>query len=133
MSEEEPRIIIDSDWKKEAQQEKERVAEDEASGEAAGPLPEPHFLELVNMISMQAAISLGGFKTPDGKVVPPDIHAAKHYIDLLEILQKKTENNLEDQEAAVFRTTLHELRLAYIQMATAAVDQASAERPPAQP
>jgi hypothetical protein len=115
MSEDDPKIIIDSDWKKEAQQEKQRLAEQEAPAQA---LPEAHFLELVNMVSMQAVISLGGYKTPDGKIIPPDVQAAKHYIDLLEILFKKTEKNLDDKESTVLSATLHELRLLYIQVAS---------------
>lgn len=119
MAEEEPKIIVDTDWKSQAQQEKERL-EKETAGVTADQLPEPSFLEVVNMIGLQAMVGLGGLKTPDGQQMMPDLNVAKHNIDLLEVLQAKTKGNLEEKEQKILDTTIHELRMAFVQIASAA-------------
>ena len=123
------RIHIDSDWKEEAAREKERLArqEEEERAKAAakgGPTGAPGgvaptFLELVNLVAMQAAVGLGGFKGPGGETVPPNPIAAKHHIDLLEVLKEKTEGNLTDDEKRALDGVLYELRMHYVQAASA--------------
>ncbi len=114
-------LQIDSDWKTEAAREKERLVDQERkqSG-AAQTAPEAagDFLELVNLIAMQAAIGLGGFQAPGGDRIPPNPAAAKHHIDLLEVLQKKTEGNLTDEERRSLDSVLYELRMNYVQTVT---------------
>lgn len=119
----EPKIHVDSDWKEEARLEKERLAEQEKEATAAGPLPDPTFLEIVNMIAMQAAVSIGGYQHPSGESTPPDLLMAKHLIDLLEVLGDKTKGNLAEQEKEVLDGVLYEMRMRYVQAA----------QPPAQP
>ena len=111
----EPKIHVDSDWKDEARREKERLAEQETEEAAAGPLPGPTFLEIVNMIAMQAAVSISGLQHPSGETVPPDLAMAKHLIDLLEVLDTKTKGNLTDEEQKVLSSVLYEIRMRYVQ------------------
>ena len=66
-----PKIIIDSDWKAEAQAEKEKLAEQEAaSAEEGGPagaqgkLPPADFRTLVGMLASQAIMYMGGVADP---------------------------------------------------------------------
>lgn len=126
----EQKIIIDSDWKDEAASEKARLDEELSKQEASkGPLPEPTILELVNMVVMQASIGLGGYQTPTGETLPPDSSAAKHYIDLLELLKDKTAGNVTDEESKIIQTVLHELRLAYVQVVSGKVPT---DKPPEQ-
>ncbi|MGD2108206.1 MAG: DUF1844 domain-containing protein [Phycisphaerae bacterium] len=119
------RIHIDSDWKAEAAREKERLAKQEEAerakaaeagvgGDAAGGVA-PQFIELINLIAMQAAVGLGGFKGPGGETIPPNPVAAKHHIDLLEVLREKTEGNLTDDEKKTLDAVLYELRMHYVQ------------------
>ncbi len=115
MADEEPKIIVDSDWKQEAQQEKERLSEETIDAGVGGPMPEPTFLEIVNLLAMQAVIGLGGMRMPDGREMPADINVAKHNIDLLEILRAKTLGQLDDTELKVLDATLHELHLGFVQ------------------
>ena len=64
---EEKKIIIDEDWKQEAQKEKEILAaQEEAEKEKTqdeerprGPLPEGNFAALVSMLTTQALFALG--------------------------------------------------------------------------
>ena len=120
MHEDEPRIIVDSDWKQEAQQEKERLAQQAAELHAGHALPVANFLEIINMLAMQAVIGLGGMKLPDGRDMPPDPDLARHHIDLLAVLQDKTTGHLDETEQRVLENALHELRMAYVQATTAA-------------
>ncbi len=112
MADEQPKIIVDSDWKQEAQREKERLSEEVVP--ERGALPEASFLEIVNMLATQAAISLGGIRTPDGRELPANPELAAFYIDLLDILLQKSTAGLEATERSVLESTLHELRLIYV-------------------
>ncbi len=115
------RLHIDSDWKTEAAQEKERLAREEqkpanAGGAAAPEAPEaPSFAELLNMLAMQAAIALGGYQGPGGERIPADPAAAKHNIDLLGVLEQKTKGNLSDTEAEFLNKVLFELQMNYVE------------------
>ena len=88
----------------------ERLAEQEERTPGRGPLPEAAFLELVNMVAMQAVVSIGGYQLPTGEVVPPDLAMAEHQIDLLEVLEKKTAGNLTEEEKKALSAVLYELR-----------------------
>ena len=129
MADEEPRIIVDSDWKQEAQQEKERLNEETADVGPSGPLPDASFLEIVNLLAMQAVIGLGGMQMPDGREMPADINVAKHNIDLLEILKEKTAGQLDDTEQKVLDATLHELRLGFVQATSPGATESENEPP----
>lgn len=129
-------LHIDSDWKTEAAQEKERMVADEkkrakaaAGGGEAGP-PSGSFLELVNLIAMQAAVGLGGYQGPGGEQLPPNTAAAKFHIDLLEVLQEKTKGNLNEEESKVIDTVLYELRMHFVQNAGSAAPAPEAEPKP---
>lgn len=112
---EKPRIIVDSDWKQEAQAEKEKLDRETSETKGGEVLAEASLLELINMIVMQAAVGLGGYTAPSGAAVPPDLATAKHFIDLLEVLQKKTEGNVTDQEKTTLDAVLYEMRMRYVE------------------
>lgn len=114
----EPRIIVDDDWKLEAQREKERLEQEAKQAEPRGEMQAPSILELVQMIAMQASIGLGGYQDPaSGHNIPPNMNVARHFIDLLAVLIDKTRGNLDDQEKQVMEGLLGELRMAFVQVA----------------
>ncbi len=123
---EKPKIIIDSDWKEEARREKERLAseaESAAPGAAgAGPagLPEADFAGLINVLAMQALVSLGGMRGPGGQALPPNPEIAKYHIDLLEVLAEKTKDSMTPDEKRTLDLTLYELRMRFVQVVGAA-------------
>jgi hypothetical protein len=92
------KIIIDEDWKQQAQKEKEKLAEQEkAEKEKAprdkshrGPLPEGDFAALVSMLVTQALFALGLIQVEGQKDREPDLELAKYNIDMLETIQEKT-------------------------------------------
>ena len=113
-----PKLHIDDDWKSQAAQEKERLAET-VDQTADRRLPQADFLGLVNLIAMQAMVGLGGFAGPGGQDIPPNLELAKHHIDLLDVLDRKTQNNRDPEEKRVLETALHQLRMAYVEMVSA--------------
>lgn len=128
MPDEEKKIIVDDDWKAEAKREKERLASQTAE---RPKLPEPSFAELVNIIVVQAMAALGLLSGPGGQRVPPDPEAAKHFIDMLQLVEDKTKNNLTAEEKALLDQVLYETRMAFVQVAGGGA--ASPGSPPAQP
>lgn len=113
------KLHIDSDWKAEAAREKERLAEQEKSKPTLDTQTSPAFIELLNLLAMQAVISLGGYQGPGGERIPANPAAAKHHIDLLEVLDKKTAGNLSEEEKRALDSVLYELRLQYVQTVSA--------------
>ena len=113
--ESESKLHIDSDWKSEAAQEKERLAAEEQARPSPAP-GEANLVELINLLAMQAAIALGGYQGPGGERIPGNPMAAKHHIDLLEVLEKKTTGNLTDEEKRMLDAILYELRMQYVQI-----------------
>jgi hypothetical protein len=119
--EEEKKIIIDEDWKQEAQKEKEILAAQEKGekekaqkkGKARGPLPKGNFAALVSMLVTQALFALGLLEV-EGQEREPDLEMAKYNIDMLETLEEKTRGNLTKEEETVLTKTLNEVRMAYV-------------------
>ena len=117
-NEESPHIIVDDDWKAQARREKEELDRQTREEPARGGLPPPSLAEIVQMVVIQASLGLGGFQDPNtGQVVPPNLAVAKHYIDLLELFLNKTASNLDANEKGLIEGTLHELRMAFVQVA----------------
>jgi len=129
MAEEPKKIIVDDDWKAEAKREKERLATQEPKLTA---LPPPSFAELLNIIAMQAMAGLGLLAGPRGERVPPDPEVAKHFIDMLQMLEDKTKNNLTAEEKALLDQVLYETRVAFVQTASGG-GGAPSRMPPAGP
>ena len=114
----EPKIIVDEDWKEQVQQEKEQLQKTEHQEQpeepVAGELPPASFLTLLSMLGAQAMSGLGIM--PDPTTGQPHVNRplAKHCIDTIGILQDKTKGNLSEDEAAHIRDALHQLRMLYV-------------------
>jgi hypothetical protein len=123
--EQEKKIIVDEDWKQEAQKEKEILAaqeeaekKDEQQEEPShGPLPEGNFAALVSMLTTQALFALGLLQIKGQEERKPDLEMAKYNIDMLQVLEEKTKGNLTKEEEAVLVNTLNELRMGYVKVA----------------
>jgi hypothetical protein len=89
---------------------------DSAEGSRSAPpnIPSASFMSLVQMLATQSMAALGMMAGPDGKVhKEPAI--AKHFIDLLSVLEEKSKGNLDALEAKMLDSLLHDLRMAYVQ------------------
>jgi len=119
-----PKIIVDEDWKAQAEAEKQKLAEKEqqpaAAPSGAAPtreLPPASFADLVSSILTQALFALGAIEDPQTKKRYRNMTLAKHHIDLLGLLEEKTRGNLTAEEKSVLDQALYEVRLRYVQMA----------------
>ena len=115
-----PEIQIDTDWKAEAQAEKERLADAEKKVEEkteTRQMPEPNFRGLLGILASQALIGLGMHQDPSGKGVMVDLDGSKFAIDLLEMIQIKTEGNLTDEELTEIKQLITELQNRFVQIA----------------
>ena len=144
MSEETPKIHIDSDWKAQAEAERERLAKIEgeraADGRRGGPesMPPADFRSLVGVLASQALSGLGMYGDPDTKRIVVDLPASRFAIDLLGVLEEKTKGNLGAEEAAELKEVLAELRARFVHFARMMAEQqarggAAGAVPPAAP
>lgn len=123
MADEAKKIIVDDDWKEQARREKERLAAQAQSQPepAARGMRASGFMEVVNVLVMQAMAGLGLLAGHGGERIPPNLEAAKHFIDLLQVLDEKTKGNLSPEEKTALDQVLYEMRMTYVQMASAAL------------
>jgi len=121
--EQEKKIIVDEDWKHEAQKEKDILAaqeeeeKKEKQHEPRGPLPQGNFAALISMLATQALFALGLLQIKGQEDREPDLELAKYNIDMLGVLAEKTTGNLTKEEEAVLANTLNELRMGYVKVA----------------
>lgn len=123
----EKKIIVDQDWKQQAQKEKEILAaQEEAEKEKEqeqeeegvhGPLPEGNFAALISMLTTQALFAMGLLQIKGQEKRQPDLEMARYNIDMLETLQEKTKGNLTREEEIVLANTLNDLRMGYVKVA----------------
>lgn len=129
----EPKIVVDSDWKAQAQAEREKLAAQEKQAAAAkgakgagGPpgseaegLPAADFRGLLEIMIMQALTYMGGFPDPETGRAMVSLEHAKFHIDLLGVLEEKTKGNLTAEEAADLAQVLNQLRLQFVEISKA--------------
>ncbi len=131
-----PKIQIDSDWKAQAQAEKDRLREQEeaaktsaaasgggAEGQAGagerGEFPAASWETLMGSMVSQAMMYMGAYADPRTGQPMIELDAARHYVDLLGVLEEKTKGNLEEEEAKNLSTVIYELRMRYVQISKA--------------
>jgi hypothetical protein len=102
-----------------AQTEEDIQAEEDVPG-ADDPAS---FINFLMSIASNAAASLGMMEHPATGQRGVDLQLAKHWIDVLGMLQQKTRGNLAAQEEQIFEGLLADLRLQYVTLTT---------KPPAQ-
>jgi hypothetical protein len=145
MADEQPSLHIDTDWKKQAQEEKRKLAEAAAKAPAAAPavsvassaaapaasprtsavaprrtgrsLPPPGFGSLVQSVMTQILYYLGELPLSGGQAAM-DLDLAKHHLDVLTILEEKTKNNLNPEEQSTLDAALYETRTRFVNVAS---------------
>ncbi|WP_437223456.1 DUF1844 domain-containing protein [Planctomicrobium sp. SH661] len=123
-------IHTDEDWKSRVKAEDAKLDAElkgEATSETAdelaeaddddspnpAQLPAASLLTLFQMLSTQSIVALGLIPGLNGKTTV-QIPLAKHFIDLLSVLETKCKGNLTAEEQRFLDGTLHELRMAYV-------------------
>ena len=84
------------------------------------PLDDPaSFLSLTMSLASNAAASLGMMPHPVTSETGVDLKSAKHWIDVLGMLEQKTQGNLDAQEAEMLENLLADLRMQYVSFTNA--------------
>jgi len=126
----EKKLFVDEDWKSQVEAEKEVARHPEQAGKPAAkapaeerpsagprmPIPPATLTFLANTLYLQGTIALGLLPSPVTKKQEFQLDQAKHAIDMLAMLQQKTEGNRTPEESEELDGALHELRLAFIQL-----------------
>lgn len=79
-------------------------------------VPPADFAVLVQSFSTQALVALGLIPHPVTGKATPQPALAKHFIDLLGVIEDKTKGNLTNPERNFLVDSLHHLRLAYVEL-----------------
>lgn len=133
---EEPKIIVDEDWKSKVEREREELAakaeeapaeqapaDDAAvpgdaatgSGDAGSqPLPPPTLTLLVTTLLTQALVAMGQMPPAEGATPEVNLPYAKHFIDLVGVIEEKSKGNLTDEETTFIGDSLHQMRMLYV-------------------
>ena len=96
-------------------QKKEPAAKEEApSEEAAGKEFELNFSTFVLSLTSSAFYHLGDIPDPMTGQKAENLPAVKQTIDILIMLQEKTKNNLDAEEAKLMEQLIYELQIKYV-------------------
>lgn len=73
-----------------------------------------YFIQLVITFQAAAVQQMGKLQNPITKKVERNLDQARSSIDMLEMIQNKTKNNLSENETKFLEHTLYELRMNYL-------------------
>ena len=134
MSEEPTKKRVDESWKEQAAQEKKHPPEPQPkqgqSPQAPSPeeapvaspegrpgteeLPVARFDLFLSGLTMEALIALGDMAHPTTRKQAANLPQAKYLIDLLGLLEEKTQGNLNADETKLLKDALYQLRMRYL-------------------
>ena len=101
------------------------AAEDEFSEEDLADARDPSsFVSFLMWIASNAASALGMMEHPVSHQREVDVDAGKHWIDILGMLQKKTDGNLTPPEKRMLEGLLADLRMQYVSLVNSPQQQA---------
>jgi len=78
-------------------------------------LPPASLIILISSLATQAMASMGQLPAEDGNPLPVDLQFARHFIDLIGVIEEKTRNNLTTEEASFLKNTLLHLRMLFVE------------------
>ncbi len=112
---------VDEAWKAKVKEEAAASGKREEIPEEKEPFPEPNFSAFISGLGMQALLFLD--ETSDAKEKRKvDTQQARYIIDLIDMLKKKTEGNLEREEANLIENLLYDLRMRYLKVSKSKSD-----------
>jgi Domain of unknown function (DUF1844) len=74
------------------------------------------FETLVSYLGTTAMFQMGLVAGPGGQRIPADLVNARNTIDMIEVLERKTQGNLTPEESRLLEDVLYELRMAYVEV-----------------
>jgi hypothetical protein len=73
------------------------------------------FLDMVSLFGSQAMMALGKLANPATGKAEKNLDAARLFIDMLEMIERKTRGNLTGDEAKVLHSSLADLRIMFVE------------------
>jgi len=100
-------------------EEKAESQETEDLGASGGtqesaPLPEINFSTFIMSLNASALVNLGVIDDPASGTKSRNLPLGKQTIDILGMLEDKTQGNLTEDEAEMLKSVLYELRILYV-------------------
>jgi len=81
-------------------------------------MPEVTFTAFIMSLNTAALFHCGELADPETGKTSKDLILAKHTIDTLDLLKKKTKGNLTKDEDNLLETVLYDLKLRYVKLAS---------------
>ena len=78
-------------------------------------MPEVTFSAFIMSLNTAALFHLGELADPETGGTRQDLVLAKHTIDTLDLLEKKTKGNLSDEEKSMLGKFLYDLKMRYVE------------------
>jgi len=114
-SEEKTEPIAEENASEATEEQQRRARAEESQDIDASQIPPANFPLMVSMFTTQAMGALGLMPNPITGKVDSQPTLAKHYIEMLGVLEEKTKGNLDPNEEKLLQTSLHELRIMFVQ------------------
>ena len=118
------RRVFTQDEQEETKEAEKEVSESEEPGPKAEPapkekaaepqLPEINFQTFVFSLNASALVQLGVMEDPATGGNEKNLPMVKQTIDMLSMLQEKTEGNLTKEESDMLKYILYDLRMRYV-------------------
>jgi len=80
-------------------------------------MPEVNFQAFIMSLNTSVLYHLGAIKDPQTGKTTVDLDLARHGIDTLTLIQKKTKGNLEKDEEEMLKNLLYDLKIRFVQTA----------------
>ncbi len=107
---------VDDSWKLDVAREKGQP--EQPKPESAPPRPGLTFTQFITSLGYQALMHLGELPYPGSKEKRVDLEGAKETIDILVLLDSKTQGNQTPEEQQLFKTLLSELQMKFVAKAS---------------
>lgn len=88
---------------------------EKVTGSPLEAMPKVDWSTFIMSLSSSALVNLGEVPDPDDGQTKTHLSMARHTIDLLSMLEEKTQGNLSSQEEELLKDILFELRMKYVQ------------------
>lgn len=79
-------------------------------------MPEVSFTAFIMSLNTSALFYLGEIPDPATGQTSQDLTLAKHTIDTLDLLEKKTKGNLSEDEKNILEKFIYDLKMRYVQL-----------------
>lgn len=89
---------------------------DGGGSDANGDLPQVDFATFILSLSHSALVHLGDAPSPEGGKSAPNLPLARQTIDLILLLEQKTQGNLSGEEERLMSQVVYDLRMRYIEV-----------------